>query len=253
MMGRHPTSHTINWKTVLDTVTSFVMIVAAVAVVSFQVSNRRPSPPEPNVPSEPVPIDTAALKGSSTAATVLIVFSDFECPYCGSFARDTMPHLEREYIVTGQLQIAYRYLPLQTHPHALGAAQAAECAKAEGQFWPMHDRLFSVGAQLDDSALRAIATSLRLDNDKFIDCLGDETRKAAVARDIEQAKALGLKSTPAFLLGRRTSDGRVQVAKAFYGTLPVDQFRPEIDRVVNSDKRKVPRLFGLVTVAEIHR
>lgn len=246
-MRRISASRSINWKSALDAVTSVVMIAAAVALVSFQVSNRPPSPPEPNLPFEPVPIERAALKGSSTAETVLIVFSDFECPYCGSFARETMPKLEREYVVPGQLQLAYRYLPLEKHPHALGAALAAECAKAEGQFWPMHDRLFSAGAQLNESALQTIAMSLQLDDSKFIDCLSDETGKAAVARDIEQAKALGLKSTPAFLLGRRTSDGRVQVSKAFYGALPVEQFRPEIDRVMSSGKRgRFHRLFGLI-------
>ena len=240
-------SRSINWKSALDAVASVVMIAAAVALVSFQMSNRSPSPPQPDVPVEPVSIDGAALKGSSTAETVLIVFSDFECPYCGSFARETMPQLEREYVVPGQLQLAYRYLPLDKHPHAVGAALAAECARAEGQFWPMHDRLFSAGAQLDEPALHTIATSLQLDNAKFIKCLGDEGHKAAVARDIGQAKSLGLKSTPAFLLGRRTSDGRVQVSKAFYGALPVERFRPEIDGVMSSGKTGMfDRLFGLI-------
>lgn len=141
-----------------------------------------------------------------------------------------MPQIEKEYVLSGQLQLAYRYLPLDKHPLAAGAAQAAECAKRQGQFWPMHDRMFAPGAQLDASGLHVIATSLDLDDAAYDACLKEPESKAAVSSDMVQARTLGLESTPAFLLGSRMRDGRVQVAKAFYGALSIDQFRSEIDR-----------------------
>ena len=162
----------------------------------------------------------------------MVVFSDFECPFCGSFARDTMPQLERDYVTSGRLQIAYRYLPLDKHPHALGAARGAECAKRQGHFWPMHDLLFTTGAELDPVSLHATAASLNLDDASYTECLDEPASHEAVSRDLAQARALGVESTPAFLLGSRLHDGRVQVSRAFYGALSLQQFRTEVERAL---------------------
>jgi protein-disulfide isomerase len=137
---------TFAWRSVLDVVTSVVLIGAAMIVVTNYLS--RPQRPGPRVPSEPISIDSAATKGSSTAPVVMIAFADFQCPYCGRFTRDVLPALERDYITSGQVQYVYRHLPLSNHQYAVPAAHAAECAGASGQFWPMHDRLFATGAQL---------------------------------------------------------------------------------------------------------
>jgi len=239
-----------NWKTALDAATSAVLIAAALTLVWWNLPKGRPSVPKPDVPSEAVSIEGAALRGSPAAQAVMIVFSDFECPYCASFAKETMPQLEREYVAPGHLQIAHRYFPLDNHPHAPAAARAAECANQQGRFWPMHDQLFATGAKLDDEALREMATSLGLNADSYSGCIDGETSKAAVARDKAQSKALGLISTPAFLLGSRTGDGRVQVVKAFYGALPVEYFRSEIDHVMNPGKEGWFRgLFGFIGAA----
>jgi protein-disulfide isomerase len=147
-----------------------------------------------------------------------------------------MPQLERDYVATGRLQIAYRYLPLDSHPHAPTAARAAECANQQGQFWSMHDRLFNVGTKFDDQSLQVIATSLDLDEATYNRCVSAEASKAAVSRDKEEAKSLGLQSTPAFLLGLRAGDGRIQVSKVFFGAAPVERFRSEIDRVIRRTK-----------------
>jgi protein-disulfide isomerase len=83
-----------------------------------------------------------------------MVFSDFECPFCGRFAKDTLPTIRTEYVDNGQFQLAFRHLPLTTlHPRALPAAVAAECAAAEGVFWVYHDLLFGTEGALDDLVL----------------------------------------------------------------------------------------------------
>lgn len=244
-MRRTLLSSRINWKNALDALTSIVMISAAIALIWWNVPNRRAQTRQPSAPHEPVSIEHAALKGASSADAVLIVFSDFECPFCGSFARDTMPQLEREYVTPGRLQVAYRYLPLPKHANAPAAAQAAECAKRQDQFWPMHDALFAPGVKLDAPGLQAVAASLDLDDSAYARCLTEETSKEAVSRDFEHAKALGLESTPAFLLGLRTDDGRVRVSKAFYGALPSAQFRTEIERAMAAPDGWFKRMFSL--------
>jgi len=110
----------------------------------------------------------------------------------------------------------------------------------------MHDRLFISSAQLDAPSLQATASTLDLDPTTYAACLAEPASRAAVSRDLAQAKALGLESTPAFLLGSRLNDGRVQVSKAFYGALPIDQFRTEIERAMDPAAPSwVQRVFGL--------
>jgi len=223
----------LTWRAALDVVTSVVLIGAAVTLVSLHLSNRaRAARPEPKIPEDPISIDKAASKGSQSAPVVMIVFSDFQCPFCGRFARDVLPDLERDYIATGRVLLAFRHLPLQNHQYATGAAQAAECAGGQDRFWPMHDRLFGETEQLDGTNLRRLAASMDLDVPAFEACLDKEEYVLAVSRDTEQAKRLGLVSTPSFLLGSRLADGRVRVSRAFSGALPLERFRQELDRAM---------------------
>jgi protein-disulfide isomerase len=96
----------------------------------------------------------------------------------------------------------------------------------------MHDRLFGAGAQLDATGLRALAEDLHLDASAFESCLVDEATRARVTRDGEQARNLGLVSTPSFLVGSLRSDGGVKVLRAFSGALPLEEFRKEFDRAL---------------------
>jgi protein-disulfide isomerase len=73
--------------------------------------------PAPAVPAAPISLDGAALKGSPDARAVLIIYSDFECPYCARFANDTWPAIEEKYVTTGKVRVAFRPLPLERiHP-----------------------------------------------------------------------------------------------------------------------------------------
>lgn len=229
----------LHWRSALDVLTSAVMISAAVTLVWLQYSARGTSVrPELKIPAEPVSIENASTKGSPSAPVVIIAFADFECPFCARFARDVLPHLERDYIASGQVQFVFRHLPLSIHPNAERAARAAECAAAQNRFWPYHDGLFTKGSQLTDTRLRDLASSLAMDGPLFDRCLEEPSTSLAIARDTEWAKGLGFTSTPSFLLGTRLSDGRVQVLRAFSGALPLEDFRAEIDGVTN------PRLTG---------
>lgn len=106
----------------------------------------RPAPP---LPAQPLSISDAVVKGSERAKVVLIAFSDFECPYCSRFAKDTLPVLDEKYVRTGRVRVAFRHLPIESiHPTAFKAAEASECAREQGRFWEMHDRLFDQFKQL---------------------------------------------------------------------------------------------------------
>jgi protein-disulfide isomerase len=119
--------------------------------------------------------------------------------------------------------------PLPIHSRAEAAAEAAECAGQQGQFWAMHDRLFGDPKKLDDSDLAEYARALGLDLSAFATCRPG-SGNAIVRRDVAVAKDLGLKGTPTFLIGEIVSDGRVKIADVIAGARPVADFEVVIDR-----------------------
>ena len=134
----------------LDGIASIALIGASIAILWSVISRPRAATrptirtaAEPSLPREPITIQGAAQKGSLSAPLVLIVFSDFECPFCVAFTRDTLPKLTAEFVDTGKTLLVFRHFPLQQiHPRAFDTARAAVCAGIEGKFWPFHDEAF---------------------------------------------------------------------------------------------------------------
>jgi protein-disulfide isomerase len=231
------TSHNkrrISWKSVLDVVTSLVMIGTAIFLVSSHLSSRVSSRAELGLPTEPVSIEGAATKGLTTAPVVMITFADFQCPFCARFAREVQPEIERRYVADGRVAVAFRHLPLPIHPQAPHAAAVAECAGKQGEFWEMHDRLFGE-AKLDAELLVTIPKSMGLDQRLFDECLMDPSIGQKVTASAGQAAALGVRSTPAFFFGKRLPDGRVLVRSVLSGTRPLEEFARALDTALEDD------------------
>src|SRR5215207_6675151 len=108
-------------------------------------------------PLEPLEPRVDHVRGPETAVVVL-EYGDYECPY----SRLAFREIERvERAMKGQVRYAYRHYPLvQIHPHALGAAIAAEAAAIQDRFWEMHELLFSRQKHLEDSDIRRYAREL---------------------------------------------------------------------------------------------
>lgn len=86
--------------------------------------------------------------GKKDAPVIMIEFSDFQCPFCGRFWKDTLPQIKKDYVDTGKVLFVYKDFPLrQIHPLAQKAAEAANCAAEQGKFWEYHDALF--GKQIE--------------------------------------------------------------------------------------------------------
>ena len=221
-------------RSVLDVGSSLAFIIAAGAIVWSIFRPEGPAPPaRPSVPipTEPVSFDGAATMGSAAAPVVILIFSDFECPFCAQFALETLPTLKTDYADTGRVQLAFRHLPLPNHARAERAAEAAECAAAQGRFWPMHDRLFQNPKALGEGDFTAHAGHVGLDASRFQTCMRGAAR-SRVELDRETAKQLRLGGTPVFLVGSRTPDERVRVIDIVSGARPVDDFRRVIDKLL---------------------
>ncbi len=227
-----------NWnpRTVLDTVATLAIIVAAGTLIWAALGRRaseanigRPAIP---VPSEPLSFVGAPLLGSAEASIIIIVFSDFQCPFCGRFSQDVLPALTAKYINGGGVALAFRHLPLlQIHPRAKPAAEAAVCAAQQGRFWSMHDMLFSDPKKLEDSHLQEYAKSAGLGQSEFESCLRGEI-VGQVTQDTELAKKLKVSSTPTFLFGRRIGSGLARIEKTLAGTGPIEAFSDVIDSLL---------------------
>ncbi len=144
----------------------------------------------------------APLKGASDPRVVLVEFIDIECPYCAVTARHAQTLLER---YPDDLALAFRHYPLSSvHEYAMGAAVAAECADAQGLFWPMLERLVAVDARLHSAALLEHAEATGLDMEAFTACLDSQVPLDEIARDQALAADLSVRATPTmFLNGRR--------------------------------------------------
>ena len=117
-----------------------------------------------------IPVGDSPYRGVSDASITIIEFSDFNCTYCRQ-AQETLDELLSKY--EGQIQIRYKYFPLNDDPNSSNflAARAAECANQQNTFWEMHDRLFENQTVWDRESLIGQARHLNLDEGELISCL----------------------------------------------------------------------------------
>jgi protein-disulfide isomerase len=145
------------------------------------------------------------VAGPPDAPYELVMYGDFQCPYCT--AAQSILRRVRERL-DGRLRFAFRHLPLsEVHPDAWRAAEAAEAAAAQGAFWPMHDALYASGGRLGEAELVRLAERLGLDVERFRAELASGAHTARVARDADAARAAGLTGAPTFYVnGERHTD-----------------------------------------------
>lgn len=175
------------------------------------------------------PEDSPQL-GAQDARLVLIEFSDYQCPYCVRHYTETFKQLERDYIAAGKLRYVVAEMPIaQIHPLASKAAEAARCAREQGKFWEMHERLFSNPRQLEPWL--AHAEALGLDTGAFQACLDSGRHLDEITRNAIAAQQSGISSTPTFLLGIATDD-TVRVVRRLRGAAPYAAFKAEIDALL---------------------
>jgi protein-disulfide isomerase len=229
------------WKRTLDGVASASMILAACLVMTLSwLGYRRQSPnaghAPPPLPTAPLSLAGAVLRGDPTAPAVLIVFSDFQCPYCRAFAQQTFPKILKEYVAPGKLLVAFRFFPLSIHPFADPAARAALCAGEQNRFWEMHDQLFQ-SPQLNDSVLIESASAVGLDLKALEACEAKPQTEEAVREDVRLASDLKAGATPTSFVGRRAASG-VTVLSRILGAQPYVIFQEAIEKAIRGGPAK---------------
>jgi protein-disulfide isomerase len=160
----------------------------------------RPHPFKLSVPVGP----TDHAIGPAHAPVTVVEYGDFECPNCKQAAPAVKLLVER---FAERVRFVFRHFPLEeVHPHALRAAEAAECAGGQGKFWPMHDLLFENQSHLKLEHLRHYAERLELDLARFTAEMDDEIYLQRVREHIATGRQSGARNTPTFFVNGSIHD-----------------------------------------------
>jgi protein-disulfide isomerase len=159
------------------------------------------------------------LRGKAGSKLVLVEFSDFQCPYCGK-AYETVKQFMAAH--SQDVALVYKHLPLgEMHPQATNAALASWAAQQQGKFWEFHDAMFSAQDRLGEAYYDETAKRLGMDVARFDKDRASDAAKAAVQRDLDLAKKLGIQATPQFLLN----------SHPITGAAPLEEFEKELSAV----------------------
>jgi protein-disulfide isomerase len=160
-------------------------------------------------PSARVEAGNSPRLGSDKAPVQIIEYADYECPYCQKVAPDLI-RLKEQF--GDQVSFVYKDFPLPMHPNAARAAEGARCAGVQGKFWEFHDYLFET-KKLKESDMKAEARTLKLDGDKFDQCLDKQEQFESLKKEAQDAQKLGLSGTPSFFVNGHFMSGAIGYAK----------------------------------------
>lgn len=151
------------------------------------------------------------IQGVLNAPVILILYGDYQCSRSADAYR-MINVIRRELSVSSSEDyfcLIFRHFPqLQIHPQAQRAAQAAEAAAAQGQFWQMHDTLFNHQQELGNGYLVEYANQLGLDMSQFLKHLSQQTHLDRIHEDIESGLRSGVTVAPALFINQIRYTGR---------------------------------------------
>ena len=148
-------------------------------------------------------------RGNPDAPVVIEEFSDFQCPFCGRFVEQTFPSINDNQIANGEVLLIFYDFPLNIHPQAEMAANAARCAGEQSAlaYWEMHDLLFANIGEWSHNRANTIFTSygeeMALEMDAFNNCLAENKYIEAVRADYQLGLSRGISSTPSFFINEQ--------------------------------------------------
>lgn len=181
------------------------VIVAAIFIVAILIASNL-GPGNGIIDPEPrnYPFASGSSMGISDAPVEIIEFSDFQCPFCAEFHRESLPQIIENYVETGKVKFTYRNFTI-LGSNSFRAAKGVLCASEQTKFWLFHDYLFVNQNEGDPTAfsnarLEAMADNAGLDVDRFRACLIDDRTHSQIDAEFVMAQNAGADSTPSFLV-----------------------------------------------------
>ncbi len=229
-----------------DSFAGRVRVIKSVRVILTLEPSRWHSPPAasppPTWPPRPSPTARRAPSPGGFAArpaapVTVYEMSDFQCPYCRTFALTTFPEIDSLYIATGKVRWAFVNFPLTSvHDNALAAAEVALCAARQNAFWRVHDLLYQhqdVWAPLKqpEAFFLTLADSAKISRPALLACVQSPATRETLQQEAEGATRSGANSTPSFYI-----EGGLLT-----GAQPMPIFRQVLDSIIREKTRKAPR------------
>lgn len=159
------------------------------------------------------------ILGEPKAPVSLIEYGDYQCPWCGKFFDEVEEPLRNEYIKTGKVKMVYRNFAF-LGPESFAAAEAAECAKDQSQFWAFHDAIYKTevdevknriqnenNGNLTRDFFLKIASDLKLDTKIFTTCFDNKKYESQIKQDNDAGRAAGVTGTPGLFVNGQQVGG----------------------------------------------
>lgn len=159
--------------------------------------------------------------GPENAKVTIVEFADFECPYCRQWYTNVYEQLYRNY--STQVRFVYRDFPLSFHANAQPAANAANCAGAQGKYWEYFRLLYADPRGLGGAMYQAYAEEVGLNMASFNSCVSSNKYAGEIDLDMQDAQKLGVNGVPAFFVNDRLISG----------LQPYETFRDAIEAELN--------------------
>ncbi len=152
----------------------------------------------------------SVVLGNREAALKVVLYSDFQCQFCGAFHKNQIKKLLSEY--GDRATFVFKALPLDDHPQAPLLAQASLCAHAQGKYFDYASVLFGKHRELatrpnTKQELKNISWAAKLNWMSFSDCIDHDRFKEQVEAEANEARTLGITGTPALFIGDRLVSG----------------------------------------------
>jgi protein-disulfide isomerase len=175
------------------------------------------------IPHEPTADGDPAV-GTPDAPVTIVEYSDYQCPHCAAYARETLSDVIKNYVTAGDVRYIHRDAAILGE-ESQWAAQAAHCAADQGQFWEYHEFLFTKQGDRNSGAfsrdnLKQYAADLGLDTEAFNACVDSNKYAAKIVQETEESRQRGVEGTPTFFVNDEVIPGNV----------PFDQMKQVIDR-----------------------
>jgi protein-disulfide isomerase len=170
--------------------------------------------------------------GDPNASVKIDEYSDFQCPACLSFFKETERSIVEQYVATNKVYFVYHSMGAWIGPESAAAAEAAYCAGDQGRFWDYHDMLFDnwTGENVGDFStqrLQAFGEALGLKMDEFRACLDSHKYAGQLAQDRAEGDKLGVTATPTFFIN----------GKKVVGSQPFTTFQQDIEAALAAAKQ----------------
>ncbi|MBN2306868.1 DsbA family protein [Candidatus Peregrinibacteria bacterium] len=176
-----------------------------------------------------VSIDDDPVKGDEKAPVTMVEFTDYQCPFCGRYSRETLPQIVENYINTGKVKYVLRDFPLGNHPDAGPAGNAAECIREQGgddMYYDYHDILFNNQSELSKEKLKEYAADFSIDQNEFASCMDSNKYAEEMKADFDDGNSYGVRGTPAFFIN----------GNLIAGAQPYENFEAAIEQALAEAK-----------------